>query len=73
MRFDAVDRNLRPNLIDDLFGQAAAFILPARMGDDAERSAGLRYFNTVAGWKPVPEKGMIVRTLQKAKELEAGT
>ena len=38
-----------------------------------ERSAGVRYFNTVAGWKPVPEKGMIVRSLQKAKELEAGT
>lgn len=38
-----------------------------------ERSAGLRYFNTVAGWKPVPEKGMIVRSLQKAKEMEAGS
>lgn len=38
-----------------------------------ERSAGMRYFNTVAGWKPVPEKGMIVRSLQKAKEMEAGT
>jgi len=38
-----------------------------------ERSAGLRYFNTMAGWKPVPEKGMIVRSLQKAKEMEAGT
>ncbi|MGE3962160.1 MAG: DUF2703 domain-containing protein [Dehalococcoidia bacterium] len=37
-----------------------------------ERSAGLRYFNTMAGWKPVPEKGMIVRSLLKAKELEAG-
>ncbi|MEX1022666.1 MAG: hypothetical protein WD058_05920 [Dehalococcoidia bacterium] len=38
-----------------------------------ERSAGVRYYNTPAGWKPVPEKGMIVRSLQKAKEMEAGT
>jgi len=38
-----------------------------------ERSAGLRYFNTMAGWKPVPEKGMIVRSLLKAKEMEAGS
>lgn len=38
-----------------------------------ERSAGIRYFNTMAGWKPVPEKGMIVRALQKAAELEAGS
>lgn len=37
-----------------------------------ERSAGVRYFNTVAGWKPVPEKGMIVRALQRAKERDAG-
>src|SRR5690606_361171 len=37
-----------------------------------ERSAGLRYFNTIAGWTPVPEKGMIVRSLLKAKEMEAG-
>jgi hypothetical protein len=37
-----------------------------------ERSAGLRYFNTMAGWKPVPEKGMIVRALQRAKERSAG-
>jgi hypothetical protein len=38
-----------------------------------ERSAGCRYFNTVAGWKPVPEKGMIVRSLTRAKERAAGT
>lgn len=38
-----------------------------------ERSAGCRYFNTPAGWKPVPEKGMIVRSLQRAKEREAGS
>lgn len=37
-----------------------------------ERSAGVRYFNTMAGWKPVPEKGMIVRALARAKEREAG-
>ncbi len=35
-----------------------------------ERSAGCRYFNTTAGWKPVPEQGMIVRALQRAQELE---
>lgn len=38
-----------------------------------ERSAGVRYFSTVSGWKPVPEKGMIVRALRKAQELESGT
>ena len=38
-----------------------------------ERSAGVRYYNTPAGWKPVPEKGMIVRALQKAKEQESGS
>lgn len=37
-----------------------------------ERSAGCRYFNTTAGWKPVPEKGMIVRALERAKERDAG-
>lgn len=38
-----------------------------------ERSSGVRYYNTPAGWKPVPEKGMLVRALKKAKEVEAGT
>ncbi len=37
-----------------------------------ERSSGCRYFNTTAGWKPVPEKGMIVRSLERAKERDAG-
>ena len=37
-----------------------------------ERSSGCRYFNTIAGWKPVPEKGMIVRSLERAKERDAG-
>lgn len=37
-----------------------------------ERSAGVRYFNTPAGWKPVPEKGMLVRALQRAKLEESG-
>jgi hypothetical protein len=41
--------------------------------EPAETSAGCRYFNTPAGWKPVPEKGMIVRALQKAKERATGT
>ncbi|RJQ07615.1 MAG: hypothetical protein C4558_09350 [Dehalococcoidia bacterium] len=37
-----------------------------------ERSAGVRYFNTMAGWKPIPEKGMLVRALQRAKERDQG-
>jgi len=37
-----------------------------------ERSAGVRYFNTPAGWKPVPEKGMLVRALERAKLEESG-
>jgi len=37
-----------------------------------ERSSGCRYFNTTGGWKPVPEKGMIVRSLERAKERDAG-
>ena len=37
-----------------------------------ERSAGQRYFNTPAGWKPYPEVGMIVRALEAAKVRETG-
>ena len=37
-----------------------------------ERSAGVRYFNTMAGWKPIPEKGMLVRALQRARERDQG-
>ena len=37
-----------------------------------ERSVGCRYFNTVAGWKPLPEKGMIVRALEAAKRRDSG-
>lgn len=33
-----------------------------------EMTAGCRYFNTPAGWKPLPEKGMLVRALERAKE-----
>jgi hypothetical protein len=38
-----------------------------------ERSAGLRYFSTPTGWKPVPEKGMLVRAFTLARERDAGT
>jgi hypothetical protein len=38
-----------------------------------ETSAGVRYYNTPAGWKSVPEKGMILRALDKAKEAEAAS
>jgi hypothetical protein len=31
-----------------------------------ESSNGCRYYNTPAGWKPFPEKGMIVRALERA-------
>ena len=37
-----------------------------------ERSAGVRYFNTAGGWKPVPEKGMLVRALRQAIERVRG-
>ena len=37
-----------------------------------ETSAGCRYFNSPAGWKPIPEKGMLLRALTRAKEREAG-
>ena len=37
-----------------------------------ERTAGVRYFNTMAGWKPIPEKGMLVRALRRAKERDQG-
>jgi hypothetical protein len=38
-----------------------------------ETSAGVRYYNTPAGWKSVPEKGMILRALQRAKDAESAT
>ena len=38
-----------------------------------ETSAGVRYYNTPAGWKFVPEKGMIVRALELAKADEAAS
>ncbi len=44
-----------------------------REREPQETSAGVRYYNTPAGWKSVPEKGMILRALQLAKEAEAAT
>ena len=38
-----------------------------------ETTAGVRYYNTPAGWKSIPEKGMILRALEKAKEAEAAS
>jgi len=38
-----------------------------------ETTAGVRYYNTPAGWKSVPEKGMILRAIEKAKEAEAAS
>jgi hypothetical protein len=35
-----------------------------------EYSNGDRYYNTPAGWKPVPEQGMIVRAIRAAHTRE---
>jgi hypothetical protein len=32
-----------------------------------ETSNGCRYYNTPAGWKPFPEKGMIIRAIERAR------
>lgn len=32
-----------------------------------ETSNGCRYYNTPAGWKPLPEKGMILRAISRAQ------
>jgi len=42
-----------------------------REREPEETSAGVRYYNTPAGWKSVPEKGMILRALERAKDEEA--
>ncbi len=36
-----------------------------------ERSAGQRYFNSPAGWRKLPEKGLILRAIEQAKANEA--
>jgi len=36
-----------------------------------ETSAGCRYYSTPDGWKPVPARGMIVRSIAVAKAREA--
>ena len=38
-----------------------------------ETTAGVRYYNTPAGWKSVPEKGMILRALERAKAADAAS
>ncbi len=38
-----------------------------------ETTAGVRYYNTPAGWKSVPEKGIILRAIEKAKEADAAS
>ena len=32
-----------------------------------ETQPGCRYYNTPAGWKPVPEKGLLVRAIERAQ------
>lgn len=32
-----------------------------------ETSNGCRFYNTPAGWKPFPEKGMIIRAIERAR------
>lgn len=36
-----------------------------------ETSAGCRYYSTPEGWKPVPTRGMIARTIAVARAREA--
>ena len=38
-----------------------------------ETTAGLRYYNTPAGWKSIPERGMVLRAIERAKEAEAAS
>lgn len=40
--------------------------------EPAERSAACRYFNTPGGWQPLPDRGLIVRALELARERDAG-
>ena len=35
-------------------------------GATEETTAGVRYYNTPAGWKSIPEKGLIIRALERA-------
>ena len=37
-----------------------------REREPEETTAGVRYYNTPAGWKSIPEKGLIVRALERA-------
>ena len=36
-----------------------------------ETSSGCRYYNTPAGWKPLPEKGLIVGAISRARARSA--
>ena len=38
-----------------------------------ETTAGVRYYNTPAGWKSIPEKGMILRALERAQQAESAS
>ena len=37
-----------------------------REREPEETTAGVRYYNTPAGWKSIPEKGLILRALERA-------
>ena len=37
-----------------------------REREPEETTAGVRYYNTPAGWKSIPEKGLIIRALERA-------
>lgn len=49
------------------------FDIEYREREPDETTAGVRYYNTPAGWKSVPEKGLILRALERAKADEAAS
>lgn len=38
--------------------------------EPAETQPGCRYYNSPAGWMPIPEKGLLVRAIEAARDRE---
>ena len=38
--------------------------------EPAETQPGCRYYNSPAGWMPIPEKGLLVRAIEGARDRE---
>lgn len=38
--------------------------------EPAETQPGCRYYNSPAGWMPIPEKGLLVRAIEAARDHE---